>query len=186
MAEWCYNRITFEGDKKNITELRKIIQDMIDRETPEFGVIPIIQEENDESYYFNINESELLIKEDDEDSIEISYNTKWSPNLKSIKFLCTKFGVEMNGYFSEESNKVYGECKFENGKFYVKELTDDEFNQCIVLVCDETDEVLKYRKDYPEEEEWNEITEQEGTYTDHVYEMLDDMIENKSWNIFEE
>ena len=182
MANWCYNRVTFEGDKKNILELKKIIQDMINRETPERGVIPIIQEENDESYYFHIN----IDRNEDEEYVEISYSTKWTPNLKSIKFLCTKFGVEMNGYFSEEANKVYGEYKFENGKFYVKELTDDEFDKCIVLVCDETDEVLKYRKDYPEEEQWDEITEQEGTYTDHVYEMLDEMIENKSWNIFEE
>lgn len=175
MAEWCYNRITFNGDEKNIKELTKILQDMHDRTTPEHGVIPIIQEQSEDSYYFY-----LSIESRDETCVEITYSTKWNPNHANINFLCIKFGVEMDGYFSEESHKIYGEYKFENGVYYVKELTDEEFDQCIVLRNDLDEEVIAYRKDYSEED-WNELTEQEDTSTDYVFELLDEAIDKKAW-----
>ncbi|MEY2869793.1 MAG: hypothetical protein RIR01_2295 [Bacteroidota bacterium] len=179
MANWCYNSVLFEGDEKNISALTKIVEDMVERANKgNCGVIPLVQEKELDNYYFEIH-----INEKSETHLEITYSTKHNQNPLNLNFLCVKFGVDsMYGSFSEESYKVYGEYKFEDNTFYTKELTDAEFDSCEVLLDENTDEVLKRRADYLDnEEEWDELTEQEDTYTTHQYELLDDILDKKDW-----
>jgi hypothetical protein len=179
MADWCYNSVLFEGDEKNISALTKVVEDMVERASKgNCGVLPIIQEEGIDNYYFEIH-----INDKSETHLDINYSTKYDQNPLNLNFLCVKFGIEfMHGHFSEEAHKIYGEYKFENNTFYTKELTDTEFDSCELLLDEITDEVLKHRSDYLNDEEgWDELTEQENTYTTHEYELLDDVLDKTNW-----
>lgn len=190
MANWCYNNVTFNGPQKNLQNLLKILEDMTKRcnETG-LGVIPIMQEISEDSYFFDIRVEDENVNEEsevDEIFIQIRYDTKWSPNIENLKWIAMKFKVEFVQEYEESGNKIYGQYRLLQSDdleadpiFQHRFLTDDEHDQCMFL--ESNDGLTRhYRHDYTDEE-WDELTEEDGWTEMEDYEQLEYNLIDKEW-----
>lgn len=191
MANWCWNNVTFNGPKKNLKELLKILLDMEHRcnETG-MGVVPIIQPEPEDGYFFNISVEDENVNETndvDERFIEIRYDTKWSSNPHNVQWIALKFKVNFMQSSEESGNKIYEHHRLihedvEEGEEPILErryLTDDEFNSCYYIT--NSDETETHDHGAITEEEWERLIDEEDWTTIEDYEKLDDTIQAKEW-----
>ena len=115
MANWCYNNVTFEGPHENLQQLLKIFKDMEKRAVETgMGVVPIIQDEPEDGYFFNISvEDENVNEESEVDNpfIQIRYDTKWNANPENVKWLALKFAVDFVQEAEESGNKIYEQSR---------------------------------------------------------------------------
>jgi hypothetical protein len=105
MANWCYNKITFEGSSNVIEQLKKLFEALAEKEVKEeHGQLPDFVQ-NGERFMFCINwEYDTL-----------SYETRWSPNVEEMKQVADFFKTNFTYYYEELGNLVYGVVRYENG-----------------------------------------------------------------------
>jgi len=172
----CSNYVRFTGEKANIENLFLVLKEMLKRsEETGFGVIPVFQEKSWEGYYFNLQ----IINDDIDAEVSISYETKWNPIIKDLTWLAIKMGVSFVSDSSESGNDIYISYEYvhESGELSFSELTSDEIDECIFWLT-EDDEMVKSRYDTTEKEE--EEFEQLNYYLDEDYEMLENILSEKS------
>lgn len=191
MANWCFNNVNFEGPRKNLQQLLKILTDMEARaiETG-MGVVPIIQDAPEDGYFFNISvEDENVNEESEVDNpfIQIRYDTKWNANPENVKWLALKFEVDFIQEAAESGNKIYEHFRLNHGDVEEDEepilerrfLTDEEFDSCYYLTNPEETETHDHGT--ISDEEWERLIDEEDWSTIEDYEKLDDTIQEKEW-----
>jgi hypothetical protein len=109
MANWCYNKVNFEGGITIIKELQNLFEALTRKEEKEkCGQLPEFIKSKD-GYLFSIR------WEDD----ALYYETRWSPNTEIIQRVADKFGVGFTHFYEELGCLIYGEAIYQN-----KMLTD--------------------------------------------------------------
>lgn len=190
MANWCFNNVTFTGPQENLQTLLKILEDMSKRcnETGQ-GVIPILQESSEDSYFFNISVEDENVNEDrdvDEIFIQIRYDTKWSPNPENLKWIAMKFEIDFVQEYEEGGNKLYGQYRLlqsddseEDSILQHRYLTDEEHDQCMFLESD--DGLTRHYRNECSEETWCELNDEDGWSEMEDYEQLENTLIDKEW-----
>jgi hypothetical protein len=161
MANWCNNSVEVSGDIENVKSLYKVIAEMENRcGKLHEGVIPIIQTQALDSYYFDMHS----LSDYYEDSFTFQYSSKWSPNLKNLLWLAETFGVTILCQYEEMGNSVYGKAQItEEYGILTADLSEEDIRSC------------KYYEENPDKY-LNEYTEEE----------IEDIEENKDWTLMED
>ncbi|MDE5437619.1 hypothetical protein KRE47_08000 [Elizabethkingia meningoseptica] len=123
MANWCSNKIVFEGKYEAITAIQEVFQMMKNKEeTSEQGQLPDFITEDNGGYFFNIywNESDEGV---------FQYETKWSPNTEAVRLIADLYGVEFTQEYEEMGNGIYGKATYSEGIVDDTALTDEDLEQ---------------------------------------------------------
>lgn len=87
MANWCSNKVVFEGTPEAITAIQELFQSMKGKEErTEQGQLPDFIPDNNGGYFFN-----LYWNEGDEGHFQ--YETKWSPNIEIVQKIAEHYKV---------------------------------------------------------------------------------------------
>ena len=77
MANWCANQLYFTGNEAAVKEVKELFIQMMNKEAEtKEGQKPEFIKEVEEDYFFNTQ----AFTEDD----QISFETKWSPNIQDV------------------------------------------------------------------------------------------------------
>lgn len=105
MANWCLNMVTFEADETVMEQIRLLFTKMAEKEKrTNWGQLPDFYNK-DGGYLFEI---------DVQDS-QITYLTKWSPNLSVLVAVADQFGVSFIYNYQELCMCIYGMAIYRNG-----------------------------------------------------------------------
>lgn len=188
MANWCCNNVTFTGKKENLHALLKVLQEMEKRAfAQQMGVIPIMQKEEPDGYFFNIDITDENINEESEVDdlfIQMRYESRWSPNPRALQWIGVKFAVDFEYEYEESGNKIYGKYKFtytdneEDPIFQHKDLTDEEWDSCLYLESPDGTESKSHGE--ITEVEWDQLTDEDWNQCED-YEKLNDTLDDKEW-----
>jgi hypothetical protein len=128
MPNWCSNRVTFEGEQHQITDLQILFETLSRREQKERkGQLPNFIFERD-GYFFDIHW---------EDSV-LYYETKWSPNTSVIMEIAVRFDVDFVHSYEEGGCLIYGEASFIKGVFTDTCLDPEDFALYLYHEADDT------------------------------------------------
>lgn len=191
MANWCCNTLTFNGSKTNILNLSKIILEMKHRgDEQNKGVLPIIQEDQNDLHFFYIEYIDDSLNtdssDDDDHHLSISYQSKWSPVVNSVAWLSEKMGVSFLLEYEESGNMIYGKYKMDyeesedtRNTVYHKFLSDDEYKSCKYI--ESPNGLITHYRDAVSEEDWDKLIDEEDYSEMDDYEMLEDTLDTKDW-----
>jgi len=104
MANWCYNFLQFEGNSEAVNDVMAFFKEMERREkSTAHGQLPdfIIEKEG---YMSSIN-----CYEDN-----VSYETRWSPNVEVVVQIAEKFKLGFTLSYNELDNLIFGEYVYKN------------------------------------------------------------------------
>jgi hypothetical protein len=122
MANWCYNRVVFTGNKKAIRQIQKLFKAMAAKENEEnCGQLPGFVKHLQQGYFFEICCYE-------EDNAAFSYQTKWSPNIEVLEWIAKRFQVDFTLDYEEPGCLIYGRATCTNGVITDTYLEDMEFD----------------------------------------------------------
>jgi len=105
MANWCLNRVIFQGSddqQEQITDLFETMQEHY-RQANEGQLPGFIQKDTDYFFAIEINEGVL------------SYITKWVPNVMVLCEIADYFGVSFRCAYEETGNGIFGEAVYQDG-----------------------------------------------------------------------
>jgi len=138
MANWCSNTVTFAGKTENIKALLMSIYIELKKRVNEEHGFKI--NDGDQKYCFyascqNLDLRELnseIINNFSDNEFNLSYETKWSPNLQETHNAAMLFNLDLTHGYEELSMGIYGENKYctETKKYSIKELTDADIENC--------------------------------------------------------
>ena len=156
MPNWCSNNVVVEGDKKRVALLRSFIQKLIPiQNRTGNGQRHMLSKIDD--YMFDIYISDDIQESDTTLCFDFSFQSRWSPINRSLFEMAILHKVSMHCCFEESGNFSYGEFKVEyNEEFQEitvskKELTDEEYEAC--MVDNEDPDQEKDDADYEKESE---------------------------------
>lgn len=159
MANWCSNKVVFEGEPQAIEQIQQLFKSMAEKEQKEgCGQLPEFLSEHNGGYFFEI------YQEEDVTGV-FRYETKWSPNIEELREIAERYNVDFAQDYEELCNRVCGRATFSEG----------------IL----TDVYLEY-EDF-EQFEFDEETDTyhfEGEDYDSEYEILETLLERKVENQF--
>lgn len=117
MPNWCYNNVTFYGEKQNITNLGKLLDKTIDLEDKtHHGQTLFTFEGVIEGYMFSIG-YEIL---DDDTTLVLTFDSRWSPIPHDVVRIAELFNLKFEYDYEESGMDLYGKYTLE------KDLGDDE------------------------------------------------------------
>lgn len=122
MPNWCFNTVTFSGDKENLDKLNIALTNAkkLERETGEAQKIHSLGEVV-EGYFFDIYFEQL------ETEIYFQYVTRWSPNQEDLALLCKEYKVSAEHEYSESGMQIYGTTIYDASGEYTDEQVKTEF-----------------------------------------------------------
>lgn len=115
MANWCSNYILI--DNKKVINCIKRLQKK-EKQTERGQTLNYF---NDDRYLFNI-----VINEEN-----ITWETKWSPPIETIKALAQKYNCDIEMYYDEPGMEIHGKCWVTDGEFYDVYLEQKDFDKII-------------------------------------------------------
>ncbi|AZA51184.1 hypothetical protein EG346_24790 [Chryseobacterium carnipullorum] len=144
MANWCNNKVTFNGDKDSLNKVLALFKEMIEKESKgNIGQLPdFIESKN--GYFF-----EIYCDETDECSFH--YETRWSPNIESLWMVATHYNVGFVLDYEESGCMVYGKTIYENEILQDYFLNQCDFQDCIYNVDTDCYEFEGTSYDYQDE-----------------------------------
>jgi hypothetical protein len=122
MPNWCFNHVTFSGDKEKLNALNEALTnaEKLERETRESQKIHSLGEVV-EGYFFDIYFERY------DDHITLQYETKWSPNIEDLALLCKECKVSAEHEYSEPGFQIYGTTTYDASGEYTDEQIEQEF-----------------------------------------------------------
>jgi hypothetical protein len=119
MANWCSNRVEFKGSIAQLSELAELFSDMADREKrSDTGQLPGFVTAQT-GYLFDIRwEDDILY-----------YETRWTPNISVMKHIAIYTDTSFVMQYCEMGNLIYGEARFDEGRFSDVVLEIDDYDQ---------------------------------------------------------
>lgn len=135
MPNWCFNHVTFSGDKENLNSLNEVLTnaEKLERETREAQKIHSLGEVV-EGYFFDIYFERY------DDHITLQYETRWSPNIEDLALLCKEYKVSAEHDYSESGCQIYGTATYnESGEY-----TDEQVKQEFLDLIEYDDKIDKY------------------------------------------
>jgi len=122
MANWCYNYVEFTStNQEKLNELYSLLSEFEIKQSCNLGEYLL---EGDQKPVYD-----LFSPVDTGVSIIVSYLTKWSPNLRDLQKLATKFECNFNVEYKETGHEIFGKASFENGELLVQDLSNDDFEE---------------------------------------------------------
>jgi hypothetical protein len=118
MANWCNNKVTFNGNQESLEKVSNLFQTMIENESKgNIGQMPEFIE-REYGYFFEIYQDET-------DECTFEYETRWSPNIEILWTIANHYNVQFVLDYEELGCMVFGKTIYEN-----EILTDYFLNQC--------------------------------------------------------
>lgn len=122
MPNWCFNTVTFSGDKENLNALNIALTNAEKTEQEEKQGQKIHRlGEVVEGYFFDIYFERY------DDHITLQYETKWSPNQEDLALLCKEYKVSAEHEYSEPGMQIYGTATYNASGEYTDEQIEQEF-----------------------------------------------------------
>ena len=123
MANWCNNRIIFEGKPEAIEQIQQLFKSMAEKEQKEkCGQLPDFVEDRNGGWFFDIYQ--------DDDVIGIfQYETKWSPNIEVVQKIAEHYKVDFVQEYAEVGNQIYGKATYSEGILDDVCLSDEDLKQ---------------------------------------------------------
>ncbi len=119
MANWCYNFVQFEGSEEAIKSVIQLFQQMRKKETAEReGQLPPFIEIEDGWMH------EIYCNDDN-----VSYETKWAPNIEIMQKIADHFQLSFTLSYTESAMLIYGECTYRGGVLTDVFLDTEDFDQ---------------------------------------------------------
>jgi|11_taG_2_1085331.scaffolds.fasta_scaffold15888_4 hypothetical protein len=124
MANNCWNWVSFNGDKKNLDKLEKVLK-IYDKTNyfTEFGDIVLGRKPQDyksqpfDFYYkYGTKWWDFDISRDSDTSLVINGDSAWSPPLELTKRISSAYKLEVQHEFEEAGNDFAGIHKYKNGE----------------------------------------------------------------------
>lgn len=135
MPKWCYNHVTFSGDKENLDKLNIALTNAVKAEQEEKQAQKIHSlSEVVEGYFFDIYHEQY------DDHITLQYETRWSPNIDDVAQICKEYKVSAEHEYSEPGMQIYGTTTYDESGEYTDEQVKTEFLDLIEY----DDETNKY------------------------------------------
>lgn len=170
MANWCINYLQFTGKNKNIINLTKFVKEAIERQdkTNEGQMINHMNNFID-GYFFNIHSLNI-----ESNWLSFQYESRWTPNVADIRLLGQQFELDFEIIYEEMGNCYYGRqmYEWETDKLYIKELSDNDFEEAAYYVHNETDKAKLLLDDTDDPDDY---------YTDYNMEKLDELLSEYEW-----
>jgi len=141
MANWCSAIVEFRGEKKSIDIVKRLFDKTIEiADKTHEGQILFGLEGAIDGYMFNLYNLDFS---DDDDWINIQFETKWAPIPNDIVRIAETFNLTFTYEFEESGNEIYGKYHFDGEYLTVQRPTDEEIQSCrYKLEEDEDDEDL--------------------------------------------
>jgi hypothetical protein len=122
MPNWCFNHVTFSGDKENLDKLNIALEKAKKAEQEEKQAQKIHSlGDVVEGYFFDI------YFEVYDDHITLQYQTRWSPNQEDLALLCKEYKVSAEHEYSESGMQIYGTTTYNESGEYTDEQVKQEF-----------------------------------------------------------
>ena len=152
MANWCTNNITFNGDKKSISILEKLVLKTIDLEniTDKGQLLYSITESDNDIYMFSLNINDVT-----EEEISLSFESRWNPSPNHMVRIADIFELTFEYWYEESGNCIYGKYNYKNNILTDQCLTEEDVNEC------------RFKEDWDEEDEVSGLN----------YDLIESMIE---------
>lgn len=123
MANWCNNRVVFEGSPEAIEQIKQLFKSMDKKQQEEnCGQLPHFVEDSNGGWIFCIYQGY-----DDTDIFQ--YETKWSPNTEVLQKIAEHYKVDFVHDYEELGCLIYGRATYENGFFTDIFLDFDDFEK---------------------------------------------------------
>ena len=146
MPNWCFNHVTFSGDKENLDKLTSALETAKKAEQEEKQAQKIHSlGEVVEGYFFDI------YYEVYDDHITLQYETRWSPNIDDVAQLCKECKVSAEHEYSESGMQIYGTATYDASGEYTDEQVKQEFLDLIEY--DDESGMYLYEGEYWESED---------------------------------
>jgi hypothetical protein len=142
MANWCTGSVVFSG--KNTSQFKQDLLSVMTKieESSKncLGVRPAemlgkkVTDTNsyDEGYLFFLAIAED--KNNDNDYLRITFETRWSPMIRTILDIVEAYNIEEFEYWYDESgNAINGEFVYKDGVLHDFSLTKEEYESCLEL-----------------------------------------------------
>lgn len=122
MPNWCYNHVTFSGDKENLNALNIALTnaEKAEQEEKQGQKIHSLGDVV-EGYFFDIYHEQY------DDHITLQYQTRWSPNQEDLAMLCKEYKVSAEHEYSEPGMQIYGTTIYDASGDYTDEQVKTEF-----------------------------------------------------------
>jgi hypothetical protein len=118
MANMCSNTVVFEADENQMQSLQNLFLKMAEQEIKESkGQIPPDIEDNGE-YMFDIRWDEQVLY----------YETRWSPNIDTMRQVADKFHISFTYDYEERGNMVFGQAEYRSGNLTDTRLDGEDFD----------------------------------------------------------
>lgn len=122
MPNWCYNHVTFSGDKENLNALNEALTNAEKAEQEEKQGQKIHRlGKMVEGYFFDIYHERY------DDHITLQYETRWSPNIDDVAQICKEYKVSAEHEYSEPGMQIYGTTTYDASGEYTDEQIKAEF-----------------------------------------------------------
>lgn len=122
MPNWCFNYVTFSGDKENLEKLTTTLDNAKKAEQEEKQAQKIHNlGDVVEGYFFDIYFERY------DDHITLQYETRWSPNQEDLALLCKEYKVSAEHEYSESGMQIYGTVAYDESGEYTDEQVKQEF-----------------------------------------------------------
>jgi hypothetical protein len=103
MANWCNNRITFEGNQNNLYPFKKDFKESVSNEVG-FNLLEGIGDYTPEYFFFNFDEVE------DSYGYTFTCDTKWAPPFIELQNICKKYNISCRCEYEEWGMGFAGVC----------------------------------------------------------------------------
>jgi len=104
MANWCNNRITFEGNQNNLYPFKKDFKESVSYEVG-FNLLDGIGDYTPQYFFFNFDEVEDSMGE-----YTFTCDTKWAPPLIELQNICEKYNISCRCEYEEWGMGFAGVC----------------------------------------------------------------------------
>lgn len=123
MANWCNNRIIFEGKPEKIEQIQQLFKALCEKQKQEnCGQLPDFVEDRNGGYFFYIHQ-------DDDITGIFQYETKWSPNIEIVQAIAEHYKVDFVQEYAEMGNGIYGKVTYSEGILDDVCLSDEDLKQ---------------------------------------------------------
>ena len=143
MSNWCFNLVTFNGDKENLDKLASALDKAKKSEQKEKDAQKIHSLESAiDGLFFEIYSD----YNSDNSDITIQYDTQWTPNLKDVSQLCKEYKVSAEHEYKEPGMQVYGTAVYKESGDYTDNPIEQEFLELIAF--DDESGMYVYESEY--------------------------------------
>lgn len=141
MPNWCFNHVTFSGDKENLNKLTVALNKAKECEIKENKGQKIHSlDEVKDGYFFDI------YFEIQNDFLILQYETRWSPNIEDVSELCREYKICASHEYEERGMQIYGTAIYNENGEYTDEQVEQKFLDLIEY--DSENDMYVYNGEY--------------------------------------